>query len=231
MSVTSRSSRPRVSYSYVWIIAGVLLGLVVFGAWRLTQNGGQSVVTQTRSVASFNAVELAGSNLVTVRVGARRSVVVRARKNMVGQVTTRVLAGNLVIANTPSRRGTKGPMSVTVGVPSLTSLTLGLTGSGIINVTGVSASSLTVKLSGSGIVRASGTAARLNVSLGGSGDAELDELVARDAQAVVSGSGRIHITATRSLNASVTGYGVIQYGGNPARLATSVTGSGVIIPR
>jgi putative autotransporter adhesin-like protein len=72
--------------------------------------------------------------------------------------------------------------------------------------------------------------ARLDVSLGGAGDVELDQLVARDALAVVSDSGRIVITATHSLDASVTGDGVIHYEGNPARLDKSVTGSGAIIP-
>jgi hypothetical protein len=212
------------------VIVGVLLGLLAFGTWWLTQNGGPTVVTQTRSVAPFAAIDLAGSNLVTVRVGEQQSDVVRARKDMVGMVTTRVLAGHLVIANAPSQHGTKGPMSVTIGVPSLKSVTIARTGSGVIAVTGVSASSLTVTLAGSGVVRASGTASRLNVSIGGSGDAELDQLIAGDAIAVVSGSGRVVVNATRSLNASVTGDGVIQYRGNPARLATSVTGNGAIIP-
>lgn len=230
MSVTSRPSRTRVSRAYVSVIAGVLLGLVVFGVWRLTQDRGPSLVTQTRSVAPFNAVELAGSNLLTVRVGAHRSVVVHARKDMVGQVTTRVLAGTLVIANAPSQHGTKGPMRVTVGVPSLKSLSIARAGSGVITVTGINAPSFTVTLAGSGVVRASGTATRLIVSLSGSGDVELDQMVASDAQAVVSGSGRIVITATRGLSASVRGNGVIQYWGNPTQLATSVTGSGAIIP-
>ncbi|HUO70484.1 MAG TPA: hypothetical protein VMU39_06890 [Solirubrobacteraceae bacterium] len=38
------------------------------------------------------------------------------------------------------------------------------------------------------------------------------------------------VTATRGLSAKVPGSGVIRYGGNPAQLATSTTGSGVIIP-
>lgn len=61
------------------------------------------------------------------------------------------------------------------------------------------------------------------MSVAGSGD-----VVARDALAAVSGSGRIVVKATRSLDASVTDDGVIQYEGNPAGIATSVTGSGAI---
>jgi Putative auto-transporter adhesin, head GIN domain len=230
-SVALRSSAPH-RYALV-AVAAVLLGLLALAVWQLTQNGASRVVSQTRSVAPFSAVELAGSNIVTVRVGARQSgqsVIVHAHANMLDHITTQVVTGHLVIGDAHTRQATKGPVSVSVGVPSLKSVTIPHSGSGIITATGINTPSFRVTLAGSGILRASGTATRLNVTIGGSGDVELDQLVSRDALAVVSGSGRIVITATRSLNASVTGDGVIQYGGNPAGLTTSVTGNGVIIP-
>jgi len=127
---------------------------------------------------------------------------------MLGQVTTRVVAGTLVIGNTPGRHNTKGPMIVLVALPRLDS----------------------VAISGSGVVGAKGASRRLNVSLGGSGDLELAQLVARQVRAVLSGSGRIDVTATDSLEASLSGSGVIQYAGNPPHVTTSVTGSGTIVP-
>jgi hypothetical protein len=48
--------------------------------------------------------------------------------------------------------------------------------------------------------------------------------------AVVSGSGRIVVTATRSLDASVSGSGAIFYGGDPTKVVTSITGSGAVVP-
>ena len=52
--------------------------------------------------------------------------------------------------------------------------------------------------------------------------------MADDARAVVSGSGRIVLTATKSLDATVSGSGAIMYGGNPEEVEQSVTGSGAI---
>jgi hypothetical protein len=182
--------------------------------------------TQVRDVAGFRGVELAGSNDVVVRVGGTQSVVVHADDNLLGHVTTQVRDGNLVIGTTPGSYRTKVPMSVVVTVPSLDAVTLA--GSGLIRATGVDASSVTVTLSGSGLVRMSGTATRLAVSLGGSGDAQLEQLVAKDVQAVVEGSGRIVVTATDSLDASVPGSGAIVYGGNPPHVTTSITGSGAV---
>jgi hypothetical protein len=222
---TSQRRPASIQHSRALVVG--LLALLVLAVWLITQSGGATVVSQTRPVAPFNAVELAGANVVTVSVGAPQSVVVRARQDEVNLVTTQVSGKTLVIANVPTRHTTKGPMSVSVRVPSLTSLSV--PGSGVVNITGIRASSLTVTVGGSGLVNASGTATRLNVSVPGSGDVELGQLVARDVNAAVSGSGQIVVNATRSLDASVSGNGVIRYSGNPAQLTKSVTGSGAII--
>jgi hypothetical protein len=188
--------------------------------------GSGVAATQTRELASFSAVELAGSNVVTIRVGEKQSVVVRADDNLLDRVTTEVQSGNLVIGNTVGSFTTESPMSVEITIPSLDALTL--TGSGVVAATGIETPSLTVTLSGSGALRASGTATQLDVTLGGSGDAQLEQLIASDARAVVSGSGRIVVTATQSLDASVPGIGSIVYSGNPKEVATSITGTGSI---
>jgi hypothetical protein len=181
-------------------------------------------------VAPFTSVELAGSNLVTVRVGAPRSVAVHARRDMLGRVSTQVRGGALVIADVPGRGGTNGPTHVSVTVPALTSLAITPGGSGVVDVSPISNHSLAVTLAGDGVVTASGITTQLTVRLSGSGDVELGQLTARDVRATVSGSGHAVVMATGSLDALVTGDGVIQYAGSPAHLSTSVTGSGAIIP-
>jgi hypothetical protein len=232
MSDTTAARRPPAPRrSAAGRVTFVVLGLLVLAVWLLAERvGTEPVVSQARSVAHFSRVELAGGNVVTVRIGSPKAVVVRARRNVLARITTHVEAGTLVIANTASRRGTTGPISVSVSTPSLESLRIARTGSGIVTVTGVDSPTFAVRLAGSGVVRAAGSTNRLTVSVGGSGDAELANLIARDARAVVSGSGRIVLTATGNLDASVPGSGVIQYRGAPARVHTSITGSGVVLP-
>ena len=84
-----------------------------------------------------------------------------------------------------------------------------------------------VRLPGSGALYASGTVTQLNVTLGGSSLAQLDNLVARDVHALVTGSSLIRVTVTDSLNAAVPGSGATIYTGN-ARVTSSVTGSGTV---
>jgi hypothetical protein len=191
-----------------------------------TTEGSGVPATQARDVAAFTSVELAGSNNVVIRAGEKPSVVVRADDNLLGRVTTEVQSGKLVIANTPGTLTTKSPMSVAVNVPALSALTL--TGSGNIVVNGIETESLKVTLPGSGTLTASGTATRLDVTVSGSGMVQFTQLVANDVRAVVSGSGSIFITATKSLDASVSGDGAILYAGNPQDVTKSVTGTGAI---
>ena len=188
--------------------------------------GSGVAATSTRALPNFSGIDLAGSNNVTVMAGARQSVVVHADTNLLSRVTTQVKAGKLIIGDVGSFAA-RSPMYVEVSVPSLAALDL--SGSGNITVTGIKASRLTVTLPGSGDISASGSVTRLNISIDGSGDAQCSGLIARNVDAVVSGSGDIFVTATQSLDAKVPGSGAVLYSGNP-QVTTSITGSGDVTP-
>jgi hypothetical protein len=209
------------------ILAAIVVALLAHGGGSSGSGiqGSGIAATQTRTVAGFSRLELAGSNDVTVVVGAPQSVVVRADSNLIGHVTTQVVAGSLIIADTGSFT-TRTAMSVDVSVPSLTAVNL--SGSGQISVTGIKTSRLTVIISGSGLLYAAGTAARLDVTLSGDGQAQLSQLTASEVHAVVTGSGLVEVTATTSLDAAVPGTGEIVYSGNPPQVTSSVTGIGTV---
>lgn len=193
-------------------------------AGQSTARGSGVTATEGRDLPPFTGVDLAGSNTVTVRLGTPQAVVVRADDNLISAVTTTVESGTLRIGARGSY-STQNPMSVSVTVPSLTSVTL--SGSGSITVE-VSGRKLAVSVPGSGTVRASGTVVQVIATLGGSGNLELRDLVARQATARIDGSGQIRVHATRSLVAAIAGSGVIRYSGNPSSVTSNVTGSGSV---
>ena len=184
--------------------------------------------SESRELPRFDCVELAGSNNVTIQVGGGQSVVVHADDNLVDRVTTHVSGGRLVIGNAGGNFTTQRPMLVEITVPAVNELAL--SGSGTIAAADVDATALAITLSGSGLVNASGSVDRLDVSLDGSADVQLQDLVARDVRAVVNGTGRVHVHATESLDASVPGSGAVMYTGNPAHVKQSVTGVGSVTP-
>jgi Putative auto-transporter adhesin, head GIN domain len=208
------------------ISAGVALAiglLTACGGAAMTGSG--TAAAQARHLAAFSSVDLTGSSNVTIQAGGRQSVIVHADDNLLSRVTTQVHAGTLKIGTTGSFT-TNSPMNVQISVPLLKALTL--SGSGTITARNIQARRLSVRLSGSGVMRISGTVTYLDVSLGGSGNAQLGQLAARDVHAVLSGSGRIATRATGTLQASIPGSGTIVYSGNPAHVTTRVTGSGTI---
>jgi Putative auto-transporter adhesin, head GIN domain len=187
--------------------------------------GSGVAAAQERTVPPFTALDLAGSSAVTVSIGEKQAVVVRADDNLIDFVTTDVQRNTLVLGTVGSFAA-RSPMTVEVTVPALE--TVVLSGSGIVRVEGLSAEQLTVHVPGSGLLSITGTAEQLDVSLSGAADVRLQKLVARDVVATLSGSGRLLVHATRSLDASVPGSGVIVYGGDPASVTTDASDSGVI---
>src|SRR5512146_1182498 len=140
-----------VAVTAVVVLAAVVVALLVRDRSNSGVHGSGVAATQSRALAAFSGVDLAGSTSVKVAVGGRQSVVVHADRNLMGYVTTRVDAGTLVIGTTGSFT-TRSPMSVEVTVPSLAAVRL--SGSGQISVTGINASRLTVTLPGSGALYA-----------------------------------------------------------------------------
>lgn len=234
-----RSSRPAV---FRWPL--VISVVVVVGALSVTltllrgHHGdllpGSSAVrgsgvasSESRNLPPITAVELAGSNNVTVRVGAPQSVVVHADDNLVGHVRTTVRSGALVIETTGSF-STRAPMRVSVVAPAVTSVSL--SGSGNMVVDGVSTSSFTASLPGSGQMLVAGHTGRLQASLQGSGEMNMHGLVARAVKVHLPGSGEIQVYATDSLHAEVSGSGSVTYAGNPPHVTRAVSGSGAVAP-
>jgi hypothetical protein len=154
-----------------------------------SQTSGSGVATtEYRELVPFSRVELAGANIVTVRVGPAQSVAVTADDNLVDHVTTTVRSGSLVIAEDVGSFTAKTPMTVTVSVPSLDGVTL--SGSGTVRVDGVTATDFIADLSGSGTLKASGTVDHLTAVLSASGTVDLQGLLAQDVIARLEGTAR-----------------------------------------
>jgi hypothetical protein len=231
-----RGRRQLYRYPLIWlvgialVVATALLVLHLFQESDSTNgiDGSGVAATETRHVAAFDAVELVGVNDVDIHVGRKQSVTVHSDRNLLRHVTTEVQGSRLVI-DTPGSFSTLAPMRVDIGVPALSAVSL--SGSGRLRVDGIDAKLLTVTADGTGAVYAQGHARRVDATLNGSGDLELQRLVAREAHALVPGSGQIWVYATRSVSASVPGTGAVFYSGDPPRVMRKVSGTGAVVAK
>jgi hypothetical protein len=149
-------------------------------------------------------------------------VEVRAGENVIDDVHTDVRDGTLRL--TFDHDGIFGGDVVVVAtVPKLTGIDASR--SGDIDADGIDADAFDVRLDGSAGVVLEGDVRRLAVDLDRSGDADLADLIAREARVAVSGSGDADVRAGRPLDVAVDGSGDVRYHGDPA-LTKHVDGSG-----
>ena len=173
--------------------------------------------TQVRTVPAFTAVDLAGSNNVTVHVGDTQTVTVHGDDNLIRYVTTTVQGGTLAVGQSRDF-STTSPMSVEITVPALDAATL--SGAGVLTATGVAADHFTVRAPGSGVLVVTGTATTLDATLAGTGDIRLDGLAAPHATASVPGTGRL-LELMRAATVSTPPSRASARSSTPATLPTS----------
>lgn len=106
------------------------------------------------------------------------------------------------------------------------SVSLRLSGSGGIDAA-VKASRLGLACSGSGGAFIKGKADRADITLAGSAELGARDFAAEEARIVASGSSRMEIRASRSLDVALSGSGELRYWGNPS-VSQVVRGSGRI---
>ncbi|WP_266204760.1 head GIN domain-containing protein [Pontibacter kalidii] len=89
---------------------------------------------------------------------------------------------------------------------------------------------LDARISGSGTIRAAGVADVQDVSISGSGKYLATDLDSRRVEVSVSGSGRAEVEAEDRLEADISGSGRVYYSGSPD-VRSSVSGSGKVIKK
>ena len=171
-----------------------------------TRVGSGHAIAVARTTGTFRGVDLRGTGAVFVRVGPKTSVVVRGDDNIVPLLRTEVVGGTLVITDHGSYR-TNTPLTISVTTPTLTN----------------------AALDGTGRLDLQGAAPSLDLRLAGTGILDARDVPAESVRALMAGTGTIHVTARRILDANVSGTGSIVYHGRPLHLRTHVAGTGTIV--
>jgi len=190
-----------------------------------------SHTVQTRTIPSFDRVDLRGSTDVSVTHGRAGTLTVSGGRNRIRDVITRVQDGTLIVqerdSDTTLHLGDDGP-TVAVRTPKLVGARLD--GSGDLSVAGLAGGPLKLRVDGSGDVDGHGRVDSLDAVVDGSGDLDLGNVLAQSAKVNLPGSGDAHVQAVRSLAAVVSGSGDVSYAGNP-QVTRNVSGSGDVSHR
>ena len=210
-------------------------------------SGNGNVTDEKRPLSNINTVETSGSIDVEINTGDNYSLTVQDDQNLIPYVVTEINGGELnihykdgysimndhakVIVTVPTldKIITSGSGDITSDgvIKSYNEIEMHTSGSGDIKAT-VNAPSVKVTGSGSGDIELSGMTKDFDCSISGSGDIKCSNLKSENAEIHVSGSSDVHVFASVSLKANVTGSGDVHYSGNPTNPEIHITGSGTV---
>lgn len=237
------SGRRRFAGRSAVLLALLCAGCASVGLTGITPGPQQ---TQTRTIASASAVELASSGDLVLTSGGPPSLRITAGRNVLDHLTSDVHGDRLTLGTDGSVHDV-GRVRYDLVLPAARVVELSgsgdlhatapsglqhvvLSGSGDVRIDGLRTGSLAVDLSGSGQVTVAGAATRQTVSIGGSGDYSAGGLTSQAAEITISGSGDADVAVTGTLTAVISGSGSVTYTGNPA-VSSSITGSGSVVRR
>jgi hypothetical protein len=226
-----------------------------FGSGDTTLNfnggvaGSRNVITQTRSVDDFTAINVNYPIKVTIQQGQATSLTIQAEDNLMPQLSTKVSGGTLVIENSEPSWGKRinptRTVEVNITVKDLNSihfssaesgqitglqtdsLKITVSGAGSVTLTGLKVKSLDLQLSGAGSVKADGTADQTTIHISGLGSFDGANLAAQSANLSISGLGSATLWTKTTLNANISGTGSINYYGSP-NVQQAVSGLGSV---
>lgn len=187
--------------------------------------------TETRPMAAFSGVELAGVGKLVLKVGegSSYSVKVTADDNIVPLIMTEVKGDTLRIWMKDSMSfslNSNTGFVYEVSAPKI--VKIDSSGAASIEGSGFDGGRLAVEVSGVGSLALSGRVDDFSADLSGAGSLNTTALVADDVNVDLSGLGSAEVRADRRIRANVSGLGSITWEGAATDVKTSVSGLGSV---
>jgi hypothetical protein len=233
------------------LTAIILAGITVTGLFscRKTLVGIGPSISQERTVAYFNAIDLRMYGDVYYTNDTVRKVEIVAPRNILAMLETTVIDSRLVIRFAgESDQYTGDQVRINVSAPGVTGLGLNasgsiycmntmapenlylrINGSGNISMRNVIAKRVDVINSGSGSITALyGSVNDAEIKVTGSGQVNLSGLLINGCDAHLSGSARIHVKVANRLDVNIPGSGTVYFSGYPY-VTSHISGTGHLV--
>lgn len=208
----------------ILLVAGVV---VIAGCSRLGIKGDGLITTTNRPTADFSALEANGAYQIQWSSG-KPALTICTDSNLLPLITTSITGGSLHIDWTENLRPTKG-ITIIISSASLTNVEL----NGAISVTASNLSGRGLKLEANGAasINVDGSVTNLEADLSGATRLNGTALHTQTATVSLNGTSYADVTVTGSLDATISGVGILTYGGNPKSVQKDVSGLGRIQSR
>jgi hypothetical protein len=211
----------------VFLSAALALPTVLTGCGL---RGSGVAATETREIASFDAIGIDGGFILIAHVdpAAAQRVELRGDDNIVPEVVTTVTDGKLELTIDHWLVRPQLDMTVEVRVPSLSAISV--SGAADMRVDGLHGERFELAVSGASSSKLSGTIDHFEVESSGANTLDASELHAKVVKIGVSGAGDSEVWASEQLDANVSGAGNVRYHGEPEDVQENVSGAGSVKP-
>lgn len=183
------------------------------------------VAPVSRPIPDFSALRADGAYDIRWTSGSP-ALTIATDRNLDPLITTTVTGDTLVIGRTQENLSPTRGIVIYVSSSSLGRLEVN--GSISLAADRVSGPELKVESSGSSHISLNGSVTDLEGAFSGSCSFDAKALSSRNAKLTLSGSCTAEVTATQTLDVSISGSGQVTYGGNPGKVEQRTSGSAII---
>ncbi len=191
-------------------------------------NSLSSVTTESRTTGDFSKISFDGVGQVIVTQGNTRSVSVETHSELIPLIETSVVNDELLVdMDFCTNNANIDELTIHVTTSDITSLKI--LGVGNIEVqNSIEVDELDITIEGVGKVEVGGTANVLNIFSEGVGKIEAFELIAKECNVLLEGTGNAEVYAEETLDVTLSGAGSVYYKGNPD-ITQTIQGVGSVV--
>jgi len=208
--------------------------------------GSGEIISETRPISGFTAVELNGIGTLIIEQGSKESLEVTAEDNIIKYLKSDVYGRNLrlsvdnLVSIDPTeeivyhltvknleRIELSGLGNIEIEALKTPNLDLEISGAGSANIRDLQADSLNLDISGLGNVEIGGSVEDQRIELSGAGNYDAKDLESNKASIEISGTGKAVLWVENELDIVLSGMGNLQYYGSP-NLSTEISGIGTV---
>lgn len=203
------------------------VGLMDFSFKRGVKGSG-NVVTETRDLTGFKAIDVSGVFNVEIVAQKEFSVQIEADDNLLPLITTEVNDGVLEIS-TEKRIKSSSKMTIRISAPDIEKIQS--SGVSKVSLTELKNAALKIDTSGASKVTVAGETKDLNVEVSGASKVEAENLSSVNADIEASGASKVSVNVTGDLKADCSGASKVTYSGTPTNIEKRSSGASKIEQR
>ncbi|MBC7473405.1 MAG: DUF2807 domain-containing protein [Candidatus Sericytochromatia bacterium] len=213
----------------IFILSTLCLNLFLSASFFEVQvNGDGLLKKEIRSVGDFNKINASGVLNIKIICQAKKSLEIESDTNILALLKTSVNNKTLTIGSDKSLKPIN-QINITIFTPDINKIEL--SGSSQLDIKHIKNSSFVALVNGASNLNASGETKNVELKLQGAGYIDTKKLKAKKVKVTLSGASMVDIFAQDELSANISGFGKINYYGNPQKITQNISGMGMISDR